>query len=46
VLYCRTGVRSASVLAAVRAAGFPDAMHLRGGIVAWARQFDPDMVIS
>ena len=43
VLYCKTGVRSAAALAAVRAAGFADATHLRGGIVAWARQFDPDM---
>ena len=45
VLYCRTGVRSASVLAAVRAAGFPDATHLQGGIVAWARQFDSGLAI-
>ena len=43
VLYCKTGVRSAAALAAVRAAGFADATHLRGGIVAWAQQFDPDM---
>lgn len=43
VLYCKTGVRSAAALADVRAAGFADAMHLRGGIVAWAQQFDPDM---
>jgi molybdopterin/thiamine biosynthesis adenylyltransferase/rhodanese-related sulfurtransferase len=43
VLYCKTGMRSAAALAAVRAAGFADATHLRGGIVAWAHQFDPDM---
>lgn len=45
VLYCRTGVRSAAALAVVRDAGFPGATHLRGGIVAWARQFDPDMAV-
>ncbi len=45
VLYCTSGVRSAAALAALRQAGFTDAMHLRGGIVAWARQFDPDMAI-
>src|SRR5918993_508022 len=31
VLYCRTGVRSAEALAAVKAAGFRDAVHVRGG---------------
>jgi adenylyltransferase/sulfurtransferase len=45
VLYCKTGVRSAQVLAAVRNAGFTDARHLQGGIVAWARQFEPDMAM-
>ena len=43
VLYCRTGVRSAQALAAVRAAGFADALHLRGGIVAWAAEIEPDV---
>ncbi len=43
VLYCKTGARSAAALAAVRAAGFADATHLRGGIIAWARHCDPDM---
>jgi sulfur-carrier protein adenylyltransferase/sulfurtransferase len=45
VLYCKTGVRSAEALAAVRKAGFADAVHLQGGIVAWARQMQPDMVM-
>jgi len=45
VLYCKTGVRSAEVLAAVKKAGFADAKHLQGGIVAWARQLEPDMVM-
>lgn len=43
VLYCKTGVRSAEALATVREAGFTSAQHLQGGIVAWARQFEPDM---
>jgi adenylyltransferase/sulfurtransferase len=43
VLYCKTGLRSADALAAVQKAGFTTARHLEGGIVAWARQFDPDM---
>ncbi len=45
VLYCKTGVRSAEALAAVRDAGFADAVHLQGGIVAWAQQMQPDMVM-
>jgi adenylyltransferase/sulfurtransferase len=44
VLYCKTGVRSAEVLAAVKRAGFSNAVHLQGGIVAWAEQMQPDMV--
>jgi molybdopterin/thiamine biosynthesis adenylyltransferase/rhodanese-related sulfurtransferase len=45
VLYCKTGVRSAEALAAVKKAGFSDALHLQGGIVAWAKQLEPDMVM-
>jgi molybdopterin/thiamine biosynthesis adenylyltransferase/rhodanese-related sulfurtransferase len=45
VLYCKTGVRSAEALVAVRNAGFADAVHLQGGIVAWAQQMQPDMVM-
>ena len=45
VLYCKTGVRSAQALAALKRAGFADAVHLQGGIVAWAQQMQPDMVL-
>lgn len=45
VLYCKTGIRSAEVLAIVKKAGFSDAVHLQGGIVAWAKQLEPDMVM-
>ncbi|OBG29553.1 adenylyltransferase/sulfurtransferase MoeZ [Mycobacterium sp. 852002-51057_SCH5723018] len=45
VLYCKTGVRSAEALAEVKKAGFADAVHLQGGIVAWAKQMQPDMVM-
>ncbi|MFD3534775.1 rhodanese-like domain-containing protein [Streptomyces sp. NPDC058664] len=43
VFYCRTGVRTLAVLAAVREAGFADAVHLEGGVIAWARQIDPSL---
>lgn len=45
VLYCKTGVRSAQALAVLKRAGYADALHLRGGIVAWAAEFEPDMVM-
>jgi len=45
VLYCKTGIRSAEALAVIKKAGFSDAMHLQGGIVAWAKQLEPDMVM-
>ena len=43
VLYCKTGIRSAEALAAVKAAGFRDAVHVQGGVTAWATQVDPSL---
>lgn len=43
VLYCKSGTRSAQALAALKRAGVAEAVHLRGGILAWAEQFEPDM---
>src|SRR5258706_11988732 len=45
VLYCKSGVRSAEALSAVKAAGFKDAVHVQGGVVAWVRQVDPSLPI-
>jgi len=45
VLYCKTGIRSAEALAALKKAGFEDATHLQGGIVAWAAQLAPEMPV-
>ncbi|MGK9271766.1 adenylyltransferase/sulfurtransferase MoeZ [Williamsia muralis] len=45
VLYCKTGIRSAEALAAVKKAGFADATHLQGGITAWAKQVDPALPV-
>jgi sulfur-carrier protein adenylyltransferase/sulfurtransferase len=41
VLYCKTGVRSAECLAIVKGAGYADAVHVGGGVVAWVNQIDP-----
>ncbi len=43
VMYCKTGVRSAETLAAVKAAGFRDAVHVQGGVTAWVKQIDPTL---
>lgn len=45
VLYCKTGARSAQALAVLQRAGFSDAVHLQGGLVAWAQQLQPDMAM-
>lgn len=45
VLHCKTGVRSAEALAALKQAGFSDAAHLQGGITAWAQQIDPSLPV-
>ncbi|KQV64852.1 molybdopterin biosynthesis-like protein MoeZ [Nocardioides sp. Root122] len=41
VLHCKSGVRSAEVLAIVKGAGYADAVHVGGGVVAWVNQIDP-----
>jgi adenylyltransferase/sulfurtransferase len=43
VMYCKSGVRSAETLAAVKAAGFKDAVHVQGGVSAWVNQVDPSL---
>ncbi len=42
VVHCKSGVRSAEVLAVLKDAGFADAVHVGGGIVAWVNQIEPD----
>lgn len=41
VLHCKVGGRSAEVLAVVKDAGFADAIHVGGGVVAWVDQIEP-----
>jgi molybdopterin/thiamine biosynthesis adenylyltransferase/rhodanese-related sulfurtransferase len=45
VMYCKTGVRSAETLAAVKNAGFRDAVHVQGGVTAWANQVDKSLPV-
>ncbi len=41
VLHCKSGVRSAECLAVLKGAGYADAVHVGGGVVAWVNQIDP-----
>jgi adenylyltransferase/sulfurtransferase len=42
VLYCRTGPRSAEVVDVLHESGFPDAVFVDGGVVAWVREIEPE----
>jgi adenylyltransferase/sulfurtransferase len=41
VLHCKSGARSAEALAVLKGAGYSDAVHVGGGVVAWVNQIDP-----
>jgi molybdopterin/thiamine biosynthesis adenylyltransferase/rhodanese-related sulfurtransferase len=43
VFYCKAGVRSAEALAAAKAAGLHNAVHVQGGVIAWIKQVDPSL---
>ena len=43
VLHCKSGARSAECLAIVKNAGFSDAAHVGGGVLAWISQVDPSL---
>jgi molybdopterin/thiamine biosynthesis adenylyltransferase/rhodanese-related sulfurtransferase len=43
VLHCKSGARSAEALAVVKKAGFADAVHVGGGVLAWISQVDPSL---
>ena len=43
VLYCKSGVRSAEALAALKAAGLTNSVHVQGGVLAWQAQVDPSL---
>ena len=45
VLHCKSGVRSAECLAVVKNAGFADAAHVGGGVLAWISQVDPSLPV-
>ena len=42
VFHCKAGGRSAEVLAVAKGAGFSDAIHVGGGVLAWVNQIEPE----
>jgi adenylyltransferase/sulfurtransferase len=42
VVHCKTGVRSAEVLAILKGAGFANSVHVGGGVIAWVNQIEPE----
>jgi adenylyltransferase/sulfurtransferase len=36
-------VRSAEALAALKSAGFGNAVHVQGGVLSWIKQVDPSL---
>ncbi len=43
VVVCRSGLRSARVVAELRESGFRNARNLAGGIIAWVREITPHL---
>jgi sulfur-carrier protein adenylyltransferase/sulfurtransferase len=45
VVYCKSGQRSATAARLLADRGFASVANLEGGIVAWARQIEPDLPV-
>jgi adenylyltransferase/sulfurtransferase len=45
VVYCKSGIRSAEVLAALKNAGLANSVHVQGGVIAWQAQGDPRLPV-
>jgi rhodanese-related sulfurtransferase len=45
VVMCRSGKRSAAAIMQLEQRGFTNLYNLQGGILAWAQEIDPDIVV-
>lgn len=45
VVMCRSGKRSAAAIMQLEQQGFTNLSNLQGGILAWAAEIDPDVVV-
>ncbi|MDB4925789.1 rhodanese-like domain-containing protein [Mucilaginibacter sp.] len=45
VVMCRSGKRSAAAIMQLEQMGYTNLANLKGGILAWAAEIDPDIVV-
>jgi len=45
VVHCRSGKRSAQAILLLEQQGFDNLSNLKGGILAWKEEFDPEMEV-
>ncbi|MDB5031861.1 rhodanese-like domain-containing protein [Mucilaginibacter sp.] len=45
VVMCRSGKRSAAAIMQLEQLGYTNLANLKGGILAWAAEIDPDIVV-
>jgi len=45
VIHCRSGKRSAQAILLLEQQGFGNLSNLKGGILAWKAEFDPEMEV-
>jgi len=43
IIHCRSGARSAAMVANLEKQGFTNLYNLKGGILAWAKEIDPSL---
>ena len=45
IIHCRSGARSAAAVMQLEAQGFTKLYNLKGGILAWAQEIDPNIPV-
>lgn len=45
VMQCRSGARSAAAILQLEKLGYTNTINLKGGILAWAAQIDPEITV-
>ncbi len=45
IMQCRSGARSASAVNQLEQLGYTNLYNLKGGILAWAAEYEPDMQV-
>lgn len=46
IIHCRSGARSAQVVAALEQRGFANVANLKGGIMAWSKEIDTSITVA